>query len=409
VKNKIKYGTGFAECLSDQEKTMILLAAAFFFFSSSVLAETLPPSVGLSLNQEEQKIQLQTQEFETLYRTDQVPDTCYREETQGSRTECRTENEQQCDTRYEQDCRYRSYPVCQQVIRPVCYPQQVCHTVMDSVCNSRGCQSVPRRVCQTQNQCHNQWDTVCHQDQRYECQNVPRTICQNVPRQVCSQVPNVVRVPYACQRAVQVPIGQKLKLDTIARVQIRIANLRDLEPGAETLTATLVSGRVILSSKSTNTLIRIVEENQESRRIGETQAEVDARFLLELVPVQSLNSLSGLGLEQGRLEGNRIEFQLKKIPSFPLKGNLVLIRKRWLGGKKTLVSTDFDARAIVIQGTTAQLMLAPFGVEHLRNRRHEIILTLSPDLVALKKGLINPEVLTQIQPGGTELRFIDKP
>ncbi len=388
---------------------MILLAAAYFFFSSPVLAEPLPSTQVLTLNQEESSLQLQTQEFETVYRTDLVPDTCYREETQGTRTECRTETEQRCDTRYEQDCRYRSYPVCQQILRPVCYPQQVCHTVMDNVCNSRGCQSVPRRVCQTQNQCRNQWDTVCHQDQRYECQNVPRTYCQDIPRQVCNQVPNIVRVPYACQRPVQVPIGQKLKLDTIARVQIRIANLREIGVRSESLNVSLNQGKVSISANGQSILVRALEQSQDLRRVGETQAEVDARFLLEILPLDQVNGLSSLELSQGRLESDRIEFQLKTLPVFPVKGRLLIVRKQALGGQKTIVHSDFQVRALVIQGGTAKLMLAPFGVECLKNRPHAIDLRITPDLEALKKGLLNPEILSKIQTGGAELHFEDRP
>jgi hypothetical protein len=373
------------------------------------LAETLPSTQLLTLNQEESTLQLQTQEFETLYRTDLVPDTCYREETQGTRTECRTETEQRCDTRYEQDCRYRSYPVCQQILRPVCYPQQVCHTVMDNVCNSRGCQSVPRRVCQTQNQCRNQWDTVCHNEQRYECQNVPRTFCQDIPRQVCNQVPNIVRVPYACQRPVQVPIGQKLKLDTIARVQVRIANLREIGARTESLTLSLNQGKVSLSASGIPLIVRILEQTQDVRRIGETQAEVDARYLIEILPLDQINGLSSMGLTEGRLEDDRIEFQLKSLPAFPVKGRLLIVRKQALGGKKTVVNSDFDARSIVIQGGTAKLMLLPFGVECVKNRPHDISVRIFPDLEILKKGLVNPDVLSKIETGGAELHFEDRP
>jgi hypothetical protein len=388
---------------------MILLAAAYFFFSSPVLAEPLPSTQLLTLNQEEATLQLQTQEFETLYRTDLVPDTCYREETQGTRTECRTETEQRCDTRYEQDCRYRSYPVCQQILRPVCFPRQVCHTVMDRVCNSRGCQSVPRRVCQTQNQCQNQWDTVCHTDQRYECQNVPRTFCQDIPRQVCNPVPNVVRVPYACQRPVQVPIGQKLKLDTLARVQIRIANLREIGVRSENLTLSLNQGKVSLSASGLPLIVRILEQSQDVRRVGETQAEVDARYLIEILPLEQINGLPSIGLTQGRLESDRIEFQMKGLPAFPVKGRLQVVRKQTFGGRKTIVNSDFEAQSIVIQGGTAKLMLLPFGVECVKNRPHEISVRIFPDLEAMKKGLVNTDILSKIETGGAELHFEDRP
>ncbi len=388
---------------------MILLAAAYFLFSSPVLAEPLPATQTLLLNQEESSLQLQTQEFETLYRTDLVPDTCYRQETQGTRTECRTETEQRCDTRYEQDCRYRSYPVCQQILRPVCFPRQVCHTVMDRVCNSRGCQSVPRRVCQNQNQCQNQWDTVCHNDQRYECQNLPRTVCQDIPRQVCNQVPNVVRVPYACQRPVQVPIGQRLTLDTIARVQVRIANLREIGVRTESLTFTLNQGEVILSATGIPLIVRILEQTQDLRRTSATQVEVDARYLIEILPLEQINGLSSIGLTQGRLESDRIEFQMKDLPAFPVKGHLLMVRKPALGGQKTIVNSDFEARNIVIQGGTAKLMLAPFGVECVKKRPHEISVRIFPDLEALKKGLVNTDILSKIATGGAELHFEDRP
>jgi hypothetical protein len=216
-------------------------------------------------------------------------------------------------------------------------------------------------------------------------------------------------VPYACQRPVQVPIGQKLKLDTLARVQIRIANLREIGVRSENLTLSLNQGKVSLSASGLPLIVRVLEQSQDVRRVGETQAEVDARYLIEILPLEQINGLSSIGLTQGRLESDRIEFQMKGLPAFPVKGRLQVVRKQTFGGRKTIVNSDFEARSIVIQGGTAKLMLLPFGVECVKNRPHEISVRIFPDLEALKKGLVNSEILSKIETGGAELHFEDRP
>ena len=217
---------------------MKLFVLAIILFSSPTLAQVqAPASQDFTLNQPVQDLNLEGREFETIYRTDYVPDTCYRSEVQGTRPECHTEYDRQCHTDYQQQCGYRNYPVCQRVPRNVCNTQQVCRTVNDRVCNSHGCTNVPRRECRMENRCYTQMDQVCHTQQRYECQTIPQTFCQNVPRQVCVNVPNVVQVPYSCQKPVQVAIGQNLKLKTVAKVNIRFVNFDEAGYTGDSFTA----------------------------------------------------------------------------------------------------------------------------------------------------------------------------
>jgi hypothetical protein len=171
----------------------------------------------------------------------------------------------------------------------------------------------------------------------------------------------------------------------------------------------LIQGKVVLKGSPEKVLVRVIEESQESRRVGETQIEVDARFTLELLPIANLNALPSLGLNEGRLEQDRIEFRMNEIPAFPLKGRLLLVRKRFFGGRKTEVNSEFDLRALVLQGGVAKLMLAPFGVEHLRKRPHEVSVQITPDVEALKKGLLNPDALSRVNSEGVTLHFKDRP
>ena len=391
---------------------MILLAAAFFVFSSPVLAQSpLPAAANFSLNQENQTLRLETQEFETLYRTDMVPSTCYRSEVQGSTTQCHTEYDHQCHTEYQQQCGYRNYPVCQTVPRNVCYPQEECQTIMDNVCNSHGCTPVPRRVCHTENRCTTQYDNVCHNEPRYECQTVPQTLCQDVPRQACIQVPNVVQVPYSCMKPVQVPIGQRMKLDTIADVSVKFANFSEAGALSETLSAKLVDGKVILnaSGATKSYLYQVDSENQSNQMISATEKAVTAQFSLRATSIQKLNQFASLSLSQGKIASDQIEFTLSANPEVPFKGHLKLLQNRTFGGHLVIVDNDFKSNAIVTEGGVSHLMLNNFGVNGLRSKHHEATLSLSLDMDALKNELLNPDALPLLNSNDIETQFEGNP
>ena len=77
----------------------LLLVASLAFAQSGDHTQS-----NFAFNQRTVALNLEQKDFETIYRTDQVPDTCYRDEIQGTRTECHTEIERICNTRYEELC-----------------------------------------------------------------------------------------------------------------------------------------------------------------------------------------------------------------------------------------------------------------------------------------------------------------
>ena len=383
--------------------TLLILPA---LLSTPTLAQT---SASLPLNQEVQSVTLEQKEFETLYRTDQVPSTCYRSETHGTRTECHTVYDHQCHTDYQQQCGYRYYPVCQNVPRNVCYPRQMCHTVPDSVCNSHGCVSVPRQVCETQNQCSTQWDSVCHNEQRYECQSVPHTSCQDIPRQACTEIPNVVQVAYSCTKPVQVAIGQQLKLETNARITLRFQDFGTLGALSESLNASLSNDEVALSSQSQETFFQIVDQTKSEQMLSATEKQIDTTITLHAIRASELNALSSVKGSDGRLSQDRIEFTLSAYPNVPFQGHLELLQHRTFGGYRTITDQDFASRLLVGAGTRQTLMLGALGVGGLRSHSHQVKLSLSLDLEALRKGAVNPELLNRLNGTPAVYEFEAKP
>jgi len=392
-------------------RTLILaFTLALALFSSPTLAQTpLSNSRDFVLNQGLQDLELEAKEFETVYRTDYVPDTCYRSEVQGTRPDCHTEYDRQCHTEYQQQCGYRNYPVCQTVPRNVCTTQQVCRTVNDQVCNSHGCTNVPRRECRMENRCTTQMDQVCHTQQRWECQTFPQTLCQNVPRQVCVNVPNVVQVPYSCQKPVQVAIGQNLKLRTLAKVTIRFANFAEVGALNDSITARLEGDQIKLSSNSMSQLYQILDQRRTERMLSGTEKLVEVELTLRATEKNALDQFSTLLMDSGKLGFDRIQFNLSGNPAVPFKGHLNLTQHRTLGRNLVIVDRDFESRALVAQGNTQILMLSPLGASSLKSKTHQVHLSLSLDGDELRKGAVNPGILSQVKNTPVELSFEASP
>ncbi len=385
--------------LNVQEKKMKLLAALIFGLSSSALAANGNEASLFNFNQPKITVQLEHQDFETIYRTDQVPDTCYRDEIQGTKTECRTVYDQVCNTRMEQVCNFRTYPVCNTIPRRVCYSRDVCTTQMDQVCNSHGCQTIPRRVCNPQQYCTTQMDQVCHHEQRYECQTLPRQYCQDVPRQDCQQVPNVVKVAYACTRPVQVPIGQQLKLHTVAQVTLQLANFAESGPTADQLRAELKDGKVTLTAldeSSSAYLYQILDTQKQEQIISATEKQLNYNFVIKAISLQKLNAFLSSSITHTKLMFDRIEFNFFGKLDIPFKGSLLLVQNRKILSDRVVINNEFSPSAITGQDGNYSIALSPFGVASLKNSKHTGELSLSLDLDRLKTGLINPLTLNGI-------------
>jgi hypothetical protein len=353
-------------------------------------------SQNIILNQANQQVLLDQKDYETIYRTDQVPDTCYRSETQGTRTECHTEYDQQCSTRYEQDCRYVNYPVCTNVPRRVCRTEQRCTTTMDRVCNSQGCRNVPRRTCNPVQQCSTQMDSVCRNESRYECRSVPRQYCQNVPREVCNQVPNVVQVPYACTRPVRVAIGQQIVAQTTAQINVNFINFNEVGATQDTLIASLYNGEITYKSASPATamfLYQIIGNERSEQVISASEKRITIQLTIKAISIQKLQAVLSSSLTNGKLYSDRVEFSLMGLMDAPLIGQLKIVQSRRYRSDLILFNDAFSTRSIVSQGNTHKLMLNALQMQALYDGYYYVDLSFALDVNAIKNGLINPESL----------------
>lgn len=380
---------------------MKLLSALLIGFTSFALAQTNTDqrTINFSFNQATVALNLDQKDFETIYRTDQVPDTCYRDEVQGTRTECHTEYDRQCHTTYENVCRTETYPVCTTIPRRECRTTQQCHNEPSKVCNSHGCTTINRRVCNPVQSCHTTNDRVCHHESRRVCNSEPRQHCQNVPRNVCVQVPNVVKVPYSCMRPVQVPIGQQLKLHTVAKVAINLVNFAEVGQTADQLVAELRDGLVTLGALNQDKnafLYQVVGQQRSEQVISATEKEVTYTISIMATSIQKLNAFLNSQISGGKLYYNRLEFSILGSLNVPLKGHLKLLQYKSSRRSYIIIDDDFGSSAIVGHSGIQSIAFNNFGVESLYSATHLVELTLNLDLQKLQQGLLNPGALAQI-------------
>lgn len=408
----------------------LILAFPFPGTAFSQAPANLPSNPSFTLNQSVQTLEWEKKDYETVYRTDLVPDTCYRSEVQGYRSECHTEYDRQCHTELNQQCGFRHYPVCNNVPRTVCSPRQVCQRGMFleslALATTGGLQvpapsggpghpprpGGPRPlpggagngggyphppVCHTQTQCTTVYDRVCHHEQRYECWNNPQTYCRDIPRQACTQVPNIVQVPYACTKPVQVAIGQNLKLQTNVRLTAIFDNFSEVGPLSDTLTARLEGNEIRLSGSSDRVLYQVANQSFTEQRISENARILNVELHLRVLPLERLNAFSSIEIRNGRIFEDRIEFDLSKAPEIPFRGHLKLTRHRALAHELEIVDADFDSTRLGGQGMTQVLPLRTFGAGPLKEKRHKARLRLTLDGDFLRQGAVNPSVLTGIR------------
>jgi hypothetical protein len=165
--------------------------------SFSVMAQEAPESAELIFdgNPLEEIVALSKKVNRTVTTPVEVPSTCTRQVTIGSREVCENVPDQECQTtpeRCEDVTRQYCNPgpdVCQNVPREVCDPQSpICRTVNREVCDNvprERCSTETRRECsQPEPVCHTTTRRECSTQNRQECSNGPE-VCENRTRQEC--------------------------------------------------------------------------------------------------------------------------------------------------------------------------------------------------------------------------------
>jgi hypothetical protein len=218
-------------------------------------------------------------------------------------------------------------------------------------------------------------------------------------------VPNIVQVPYACTKPVQVAIGQNLKLRTQARITILSDNFNEVGPLSDTLSARLEGNEIRLSGSSERVLYQVVGQSFTEQRISENERILSVELHLRALPVEKLNAFSSMQIRNGRIHRDRIEFGLSGDPGMPFRGHLKLTRHRALARELEIVDADFDSAVLRGQAPGFELPLRTFGAGPLKEKRHTAHLRLTLDGEYLRKGAVNPSVLTGIRNLPVEASF----
>jgi len=101
-----------------------------------------------------------------------------------------------------------------------------------------------------------------------------------------------VKVPYACTRPVQVPIGQQLKLHTVAQISVELENFGDIGQTPDQLRAELKNGQVSLTAlnqESNQFLYQIVKQDRKEQILSATEKLVNYQYMIKAISIQKLN------------------------------------------------------------------------------------------------------------------------
>jgi len=198
---------------------------------------------------------------------------------------------------------------------------------------------------------------------------------------------------------VQVPIGQQLKLHTIARVSILLENFSETGSTPDQFKANLLNGQVTLTTLNQPEnayLYKIVKKDRTEQFISATEKQVNYSFQIRAIPVQLLNKFLESTLSDARLFNDRIEFNASGSLNAPFKGNLVIVQKRRLISDKVVVNRSFGPSAIVGRSSLQTIALSQFDGTSLKDARYRVELSLKLDTDQLKADLINMETLSKI-------------
>jgi hypothetical protein len=214
-------------------------ALALLSFHPSAIADNTTNEFLYTGGNQNTTFQLESDQYQTVYQTEQVPSTCTQQVQNGYDTQCTpttrrqcqdvsvpqctTVNQQQCTPTTRRQCSTVNHQQCQNTTRRQCTntTRRQCSTVNQRQCTGGGtqCENVPDQVCHagpngqqvcqttTRRQCHDVPQT-CTNVPVQQCQDVPDQVCQDVPDQICTNVPDTVCVDVPDQVCQNVPQQQ---------------------------------------------------------------------------------------------------------------------------------------------------------------------------------------------------------
>lgn len=358
------------------------------------------------------ELDLKKNVFVTLYRSEDVPDTCSREVFSHYENVCRQVERQSCHTVPR---------TCHTAYRQSCHagPQQ-CHTE-----NRRECHTAPS---QCRNVCHNgpsgqicrnvcsPGGTTCHDEPRRVC-SPGGQVCTSVPHEVCTGggtactpyyetvCNNVARYrteTYACTRTIQIPYQE---LSHIVNAKVAI-NFRDLPQGAtanENFTLAIVNDSVSLSVKASKKLL-IYADKKETVEVEGNNKNVTATIDLSFVDLTAL-SASLTGIDNIDLDQDKLTFTVgKSIAKVNFEHKIKIVQKRML--KKDIVKldavlTDKDFMISELNGLKLfTLDLAKLNIK-LKDKKHKV--EIISEAILLNKKPLNAQDVPNLK----QLKEID--
>lgn len=340
----------------------------------------------------ELRFQLRGEKHITLYRTEYYESTC-------TRTESRTAYRTECTPVYREECYDTSREVCHDSSYESCSDQQVCRDVMREVCQGGVCTSYPTRECTTERSCRTIPDRTCTTVPDRECRQVHVSDdCREVP------YTEYYDVDYACTKSRQIPIGTELQEDLVGNVLVRIEGDVSALSGKDGFEVSIANGldvgradlAVKLLSSADTHLFQLVKINEEKRSLGSKQSEIDAAYLLKIIPVADVlkerTSVVSIAVSK---TGMSFSSSGRKIDA-DTAIHITVRKDQALGGMKTMIDRNIGVAELKIAKLTSgnqksSINFAALGERKLNGRPHEFTVTISTDFNKVLGGeVLNP-------------------
>ncbi len=314
--------------------------------------------------------------------------------------QCHNETQNKCTTVMSNQCHNETQNKCETVNDSVCHNenQTKCETVNDSVCHNETqnkCETVSDSVC------HNENQQQCHDEYRQQCQQVPQQQCVDIPHQVCENVPNMVQVPYACTKNVQVKTGDKTTNHVIAQVKVVISNFGEVDVSGESFVANLDGNDVslALNSSSNRVIFKSLGKEQNVQKISDVDTQVTTTFTLQAISIDRIVSFENARITDLTLYTDRVRFKLSvnmgDLVSFN-QAHITLNQVELLIFKKKLLDEDFEPTLLKLSGDSYEISLSSFNLKALKGRKSNLSLTLGVKNLLDRNTLLNPELLDRL-------------
>jgi hypothetical protein len=197
----------------------------------------------------------------------------------------------------------------------------------------------------------------------------------------------------------QVQVGERLRLHSVAQGRIVLSNFGQLNLSQERIRISLrgLDVKLSLESGSNRVLFRILKKELQVRDLSAIDKQIVVTFTVHAIPVDQIAGSLNLRISNPVLYTDRIRFNLisqdgmeQAYASFS-NGHLKLTRRT-----KLLFDRDFDAMVIRRVGNQFELPFSQFNLQELASKNHQVELSLGIKGLYNREELVNPELLDQL-------------